>query len=253
MSTVTTPTAESAPTLWDRVSAVNQLLFAGEPGNHSSADKQGHFGYQPQAIVDALNQVFGVGGWGCQEISSDVIDGKSGNSTLCAAKVRFWIADCAFQPEAWGEGQQAGQSVGDVRKAAFTDALKKAAALLSIGNRAYLGELTAEEQSASQQRPLQQRQQRQAAPQPQQNRPAAQYAAAPVQTEEQQFKAQDVRLKNIIESHDVRLQDVLDGLAAQYGIWEVLTVSAREEILGKLVKAPASWWAKLQPETAGAL
>src|SRR5260221_40183 len=41
------------------VERVNKLLMAGEPGNITKADTNGYVGYEPQAIIDSMNEGFG--------------------------------------------------------------------------------------------------------------------------------------------------------------------------------------------------
>ena len=125
-------------TLKEQITEVNRLLQAGEPGNvtideHSSYASSG---YKPQAIFDAMNEVFEFGTWGFDEISSEVSQGDKG---MVIAKVRVWLKGCDFKPEAWGQQKIIGGNVGDARKGGNTDAIKKAFSYLSIGNRAFLG------------------------------------------------------------------------------------------------------------------
>lgn len=119
------------------VSQVNHLLIEGEPGNISIDTFNGYSGYKPQAIIDAMNEVFGIGAWGFEEISSDVEPGDKG--ALAVARVTVWLAGIDFKPSAWGQSNVTRGASGDARKGAATDALKKALSYFSIGNRAYQG------------------------------------------------------------------------------------------------------------------
>lgn len=123
--------------LMSKVDAVNALLAQGEPGNISVDSYMGYMGYKPQAIIDAMNEVFGIGSWGFEELSSDVENGEKG--ALAVARVRAWLAGIDFKPSAWGQSNVTRGAVGDARKGAATDALKKALSYFSIGNRAYHG------------------------------------------------------------------------------------------------------------------
>lgn len=125
------------------VAHVNELLEAGEPHNISIDEHSGYTGYKPQYVVDAMNEAFGLGGWGFEELDSS-IDGAD-KVTLVVSKVKVWIKDVTFQPAAWGQGRITRGDVGDARKSAQTDALKKALSYFSIGAKAYQGLLKAKE------------------------------------------------------------------------------------------------------------
>src|SRR5258707_5610869 len=119
------------------VEQVNKLLLAGEPGNITKADTNGYVGYEPQAIIDSMNEGFGIGSWGFEELSSETVDNEKG--TLAVAQVRVWLKDIDFKPFAWGQSRVTRGDTGDAKKGAQTDAIKKALAYFSIGNRAYHG------------------------------------------------------------------------------------------------------------------
>src|SRR5260221_10478670 len=119
------------------VERVNKLLLAGEPGNITKADTNGYVGYEPQAIIDSMNEGFGIGSWGFEELSSETVDNEKG--TLAVAQVRVWLKDIDFKPFAWGQSRVTRGDTGDARKGAQTDAIKKALSYFSIGNRAYHG------------------------------------------------------------------------------------------------------------------
>lgn len=120
-----------------KVKIVNDLLQAGEPRNVTKPDTNGYVGYEPQAIIDAMNEGFGIGNWGFEEISSETVDNEKG--TLAVAQICVWLKDIEFRPFAWGQSRVTRGDTGDARKGAQTDAIKKALAYFSIGNRAYHG------------------------------------------------------------------------------------------------------------------
>ncbi len=122
----------------EQIKAVNQILRAGEPGNISVDEHSGYIGYRPQSIIDAMNEVF-WGAWGFVELSSEIVPGDKG--ALAIAQVQVWLKDIDFRPPAWGQNRVTRGDVGDAKKGAQTDAIKKALSYFSIGNRAYLGEL----------------------------------------------------------------------------------------------------------------
>ncbi len=131
-------TQQTNTTTASQVAAVNALLEAGEPGNISVDTYSGYIGYRPQAVVDAMNEAFGYGGWGFEELES-TIEGAD-KATLAVSKVRVWLKGVdGFQPAAWGQGRVTKGDIGDAKKGAQTDALKKALSYFSIGARAYHG------------------------------------------------------------------------------------------------------------------
>jgi len=123
-----------------QVEKVNALLFQGEPNNISVDEHSGYTGYKPQAVVDAMNEVL-FGAWGCEEVSSEIESGDKG--ALAVAQVRVWLKDVDFRPMAWGQNRVTRGDIGDARKGAQTDAIKKALSYFSIGARAYHGLLDA--------------------------------------------------------------------------------------------------------------
>jgi hypothetical protein len=123
--------------LASQVKEVNQLLEAGEPSNISFDTYSGFTGYKPQYIVDAMNEVFGIGGWGFEEISNEIAEGEK--AVLVISQVRVFLKNIDFHPSGWGQARITKGDIGDARKGAQTDAIKKALSYFSIGNRAYQG------------------------------------------------------------------------------------------------------------------
>jgi len=119
-----------------QVEQVNALLLQGEPNNISVDEHSGYTGYKPQAVVDAMNEVL-FGSWGFEEVSSEIEPGDKGG--LAVAQVRVWLKDVEFKPVAWGQNRVTRGDIGDARKGAQTDAIKKALSYFSIGARAYHG------------------------------------------------------------------------------------------------------------------
>ncbi len=128
-------------TIAEQVKAVNARLKGGEPGNISVDSFSDYTGYKPQYIVDAMNENFGIGLWGFEEISSEIISTPSekGVSMLAVTQVKVWLAGVDFMPCAWGQSRVTKGDIGDAKKGAQTDAIKKALSYFSIGNRAYYG------------------------------------------------------------------------------------------------------------------
>jgi hypothetical protein len=134
-----------ASTIEDKVKAVNKVLQDGEPQNVSIDAYSGYTGYKPQFIVDAMNIVFKLGNWGFEEVASEIVTHQTekGTSTLAIAHVKVWLKGVDFQPASYGQSRVTKGDIGDAKKGAQTDAIKKALAYFSIGNRAYHGLLKA--------------------------------------------------------------------------------------------------------------
>jgi hypothetical protein len=96
----------------EKIKKVNETLKAGEASGNYTADHKGYKGYKPQAVIDAVNQEF-LGKWSLEIKEKSFIDSLASHPIL--------------------------DDVGDAFKSAQTDAMKKAFAHFSIGNRAYWG------------------------------------------------------------------------------------------------------------------
>ena len=134
-----------AKTFEEKVKAINRMLKDGEPGNISVDNYSGFTGYRPQYLIDAMNFVFGIGNWGFEEMFAEVLTNatEKGIQVLAVAKVKVWLKDVASQPVGWGQSRVTKGDVGDAKKGAQTDAIKKALSYFSVGNRAYHGLLRA--------------------------------------------------------------------------------------------------------------
>ena len=134
-----------AKTIEEKIKAVNTLLHDGEPGNISIDAYSGYTGYKPQYIIDAMNAVFTIGSWGFEEVSSEIVTHQTekGTSNLALCQVKVWLKNVEFMPVGWGQSRVTKGDVGDAKKGAQTDAIKKALSYYSIGNRAYHGLLKA--------------------------------------------------------------------------------------------------------------
>jgi recombination DNA repair RAD52 pathway protein len=143
MSEQATKQTANAGTPDEKIKEVNQILLDSEPGDISTDSYSGNAGYKPQFIIDAMNKVFGIGGWGFDELSTEVIttNTEKGISALAVAKVRVWIKGIVSLPIGYGQARVTKGDLGDAKKGAQTDALKKALSYFSIGNRAYHGKL----------------------------------------------------------------------------------------------------------------
>ena len=145
MTEQTKQAVADAKTPEEKLKAVNKILHDGEPGNISIDSYSGFTGYKPQYIIDAMNAVFKIGGWGFEEVSTEIVSHQTekGTSSLAICQVKVWLKDVAFQPVGWGQSRVTKGDLGDAKKGAQTDAIKKALSYFSIGNRAYHGLLKA--------------------------------------------------------------------------------------------------------------
>ena len=125
----------------DKVKKANEILLKGEPGNWSK-DHKGYAGYKPQAVIDAVNESSIK--WSLQLL--ETLERNSGKEN----KNKQPIIDVLTKVKITIDGQSIDavashpilDDYGDAMKSAQTDAMKKAFAHFSIGNRAYHGLLT---------------------------------------------------------------------------------------------------------------
>ena len=100
------------------------------------------FGYKPQFVIDALNQVVGANSWGYEVLDHSVekVENKKGETRFLAyVKLRLWVVDRGSAKEVFGGSEN--YTPGDALKGAVTDAIQKGLSLFSIGRKAYRGEL----------------------------------------------------------------------------------------------------------------
>ncbi|WP_456456883.1 Rad52/Rad22 family DNA repair protein [Thermovibrio sp.] len=96
------------------------------------------YGYKPQFVTDALNEVVGANNWGYKIIEHSITQVED-KRYLAWVKVRLWIGDTESFKEAFGGSENF--TPGDALKGATTDAVQKALSLFSVGRKAYRGEL----------------------------------------------------------------------------------------------------------------
>lgn len=136
-----------AKTLKEKIKIVNDYLEKNESkGSVGKPSNKGWIGYEPQWVIDAMNEAFEIGEWGFEELEMTL--GK----TAVVCKIQVWLKDCAFKPTARTSDEMIShnekfiKSPGDAMKSAQTDALKKALSYFGIGKRAYHGLLKATDQ-----------------------------------------------------------------------------------------------------------
>jgi len=134
------------------IQAINKLLQEGEPGNVSTDTYTGFSGYNLQAIVDATNEVLGFENWGYDEIYNELTEDKA----LAISSMKVWLGERDNYKTAYGQSRITRGDIGDGKKGAQTDAVKKCFSMFSIGSRAYLGLLDRKGQNKASKMPYNQ-------------------------------------------------------------------------------------------------
>jgi len=131
-------------TITQQVEAINAQLraFGREAVQEIKMMKDGQvigqvrYGFKPQYVFDAVNNVLLPENWRYEVVSKEIYD----NQVVAEVKLFLRIGE-----EWFCKGSQTGQmqiikkNVGDAMKGAITDALQKCLSLLSIGSDAYKG------------------------------------------------------------------------------------------------------------------
>lgn len=101
-----------------------------------------------QFICNRLNEVLGVGGWRAHRTVNvkEILrsNGRTAFEAICDITLELgeWIdGDFVVFAESLADGGHVSSSEADARKGAYTNALKKAAAMFGVGRRAYEGTL----------------------------------------------------------------------------------------------------------------
>ena len=132
--------------MWEKIEQINDILR--QQGKtviqEKKMKKDGRvigkvqYGYIPQAVFDAVNQVIGPENWKYGVLDVAVHESQ----VIASVEVFIRVGD-----EWLSKGQQFGQSnivkgnLGDAKKGAITDAIQKCFSLWSIGSDAYAGKL----------------------------------------------------------------------------------------------------------------
>jgi len=131
-------------TIAQQVEAINAQLraFGREAVQEIKMMKDGQvigqvrYGFKPQYVFDAVNNVLLPENWRYEVVSKEIYD----NQVVAEVKLFLRVGE-----EWFCKGSQTGQmqiikkNVGDAMKGAITDALQKCLSLLSIGSDAYKG------------------------------------------------------------------------------------------------------------------
>ncbi|MBA3006693.1 MAG: hypothetical protein KJ900_05265 [Proteobacteria bacterium] len=148
-------------TLTEKINATNNMLR--DSGSNAiqkieMKDREGkvigqiRYGYKPQYVFDAVNQIIGPENWRYELIKEEIFENQA------VAEVKLFLKTDA---EWLCKGSHKGQmgivrgNVGDAQKGAITDAIQKCFSLISVGQDAYRGLLGNIYKPNSQQAPKQ--------------------------------------------------------------------------------------------------
>jgi len=131
--------------LQDKINRINEILRSNGKeavqevkmvGKNGQVIGQVRYGYKPQYVFDAVNEVLGPENWRYDLEKEEIFDNQAVVTVTLHIRVDGeWLC----------KGSQKGQSqivkgnVGDALKGAVTDAIQKCMSLLSIGTDAYKG------------------------------------------------------------------------------------------------------------------
>ncbi len=107
------------------------------------------YGYKPQFVIDAVNQIFGPQNWHYKLHDTELFaTGDNDQSGQIVTSVEVFIrtseeTDFVSHGVQFGQSQIVHGNVGDAKKGSVTNAVLKGLSLFSIGNAAYRGELGA--------------------------------------------------------------------------------------------------------------
>lgn len=136
---------EQAANLKTKVQAINEILRGiGKPavqeikmiGKDGKIMGQVKYGYKPQYVFDAVNDILGAEDWRYELLKEEIFDSQA------VAEVKLYLK---VDGEWLAKGSQKGQSqivkgnVGDAQKGSITNALLKCLSLISVGSDAYKG------------------------------------------------------------------------------------------------------------------
>lgn len=130
----------------DKIKKANEILQKGEPNNWSR-DHKGYAGYTPQSVIDAVNEAeieYSLELLEVKERETNREDKNKRKIVDAFVKLRVTIGERKVDAVA---SHPILDDYGDAVKSAQSDAMKKAFAHFSIGNRAYHGLLTEDKPS----------------------------------------------------------------------------------------------------------
>lgn len=138
-------------TIQEKIKEVNRLLasYGDEAIQTREIGDEKFYGFKPQYIINAMNEVFTQFGWRHQvrRAETRTVVTKSGDERIVAiAEVSIQFLNEAGMAvyetgSQFGTGNVMSGNVGDGLKSAVTDAIGKSLSLLSVGEIAYRGKL----------------------------------------------------------------------------------------------------------------
>ena len=141
-------------TLTEKINAINNVLRDSGSNAVQKIDFGGQirYGYRPQYVFDAVNQIISPENWRYELIKEEIFDNQA------VAEVKLFLkTDAEWLCKGSHKGQMAivRGNIGDAQKGAITDALQKCLSLCSIGQDSYRGLLETVFNSRSPQAPRQ--------------------------------------------------------------------------------------------------
>ncbi|MBU0663415.1 MAG: hypothetical protein KJ990_02610 [Proteobacteria bacterium] len=125
-------------TLTVKINEINELLRSFGINAVQKIDFGGQirYGYRPQYVFDAVNQIISPDNWRYELIKEEIFEAQA------VAEVRLFLKidnDWLCKGSHKGQMQIVRGNVGDAQKGAITDAIQKCFSLVSIGSDAYRG------------------------------------------------------------------------------------------------------------------
>lgn len=125
-------------TLTEKINAINNVLRDSGSNAVQKIDFGGQirYGYRPQYVFDAVNQIISPENWRYELIKEEIFDNQA------VAEVKLFLkTDAEWLCKGSHKGQMAivRGNIGDAQKGAITDALQKCLSLCSIGQDSYRG------------------------------------------------------------------------------------------------------------------
>jgi hypothetical protein len=142
-------------TLTEKINAINDMLrcFGYHAVQKIDFSGQIRYGYKPQYVFDAVNQIISPENWRYELTKEEIFENQA------VAEVKLFLkidAEWLCKGSHKGQMQIVRGNIGDAQKGAITDALQKCLSLCSIGQDSYRGLLETVYNSRSPQAPSRQ-------------------------------------------------------------------------------------------------
>lgn len=99
------------------------------------------YGYKPQYVFDAINEVIGPENWRYEAQKPDIVDQPTPQAVIETKLFIRLNGEWLLKGSHYGQMQIVRGNVGDALKGAITDSIQKAFSLISVGKDAYSGKL----------------------------------------------------------------------------------------------------------------